>query len=188
MKEVAEIERPKCRSCRTRLAMRKGVTANGTPRYSGKCWSCAHPHKVGVSLSKRKELRDRFFRPCEHCGKEPKSISDFEIDHIDGDRNNNEISNLQSLCSDCHIAKTKECKDYLPRLQIFDETYRGIYKIPQGARLYSFTPFELIANAVTKFEPNATHCESRWVMDEAGIIGLKVIVWESQNKSEDSDN
>lgn len=39
----------------------------------------------------------------------------LEVDHIDGDRNNNHPSNLQTLCRFCHAEKTRINRDYLPR-------------------------------------------------------------------------
>ena len=43
---------------------------------------------------------------CEHCGFIPTHISQLDVDHVDGDRWNNEPSNLQTLCANCHRLKT----------------------------------------------------------------------------------
>ena len=43
---------------------------------------------------------------CEHCDFKPVHISQLDVDHIDGDRWNNEPSNLQTLCANCHRLKT----------------------------------------------------------------------------------
>jgi len=43
---------------------------------------------------------------CEHCNFQPKHISQLDVDHIDGNRNNNDPSNLQTLCANCHRLKT----------------------------------------------------------------------------------
>jgi 5-methylcytosine-specific restriction endonuclease McrA len=43
---------------------------------------------------------------CEKCGFIPVHISQLDVDHIDGDRWNNEVSNLQTLCANCHRLKT----------------------------------------------------------------------------------
>ena len=43
---------------------------------------------------------------CEHCDFIPVHISQLDVDHIDGDRWNNNPSNLQTLCANCHRLKT----------------------------------------------------------------------------------
>ncbi len=43
---------------------------------------------------------------CEHCNFKPVHISQLDVDHIDGDRYNNDPSNLQTLCANCHRLKT----------------------------------------------------------------------------------
>ncbi len=43
---------------------------------------------------------------CEHCGFIPVHVSQLDVDHIDGDRWNNDPTNLQTLCSNCHRLKT----------------------------------------------------------------------------------
>jgi predicted RNA-binding Zn-ribbon protein involved in translation (DUF1610 family) len=43
---------------------------------------------------------------CGKCGFIPVHISQLDVDHIDGDRWNNDPSNLQTLCANCHRLKT----------------------------------------------------------------------------------
>lgn len=43
---------------------------------------------------------------CEHCNFKPVHISQLDVDHIDGDRWNNDPANLQTLCANCHRLKT----------------------------------------------------------------------------------
>lgn len=50
---------------------------------------------------------------CENCNFKAIHSSQLDVDHIDGDRNNNDKSNLQTLCSNCHRLKTYLNKDYL---------------------------------------------------------------------------
>ena len=66
----------------------------------------------GVSINKRPDtrlkpaIRQALGGVCRCCG-----ISDvdcLEIDHIDGNRNNTQIDNLQLLCSNCHSKKTAQ--------------------------------------------------------------------------------
>lgn len=42
----------------------------------------------------------------------PFDKKELDVDHIDGDRANNELNNLQTLCKPCHKIKTKENRDY----------------------------------------------------------------------------
>lgn len=43
---------------------------------------------------------------CEVCGFEPLDKCQLDVDHIDGDHNNNNEDNLQTLCANCHRLKT----------------------------------------------------------------------------------
>ena len=49
---------------------------------------------------------------CEHCGFIPVHISQLDVDHKDGDRWNNDPSNLQTLCANCHRLKTMMAQDW----------------------------------------------------------------------------
>ena len=43
---------------------------------------------------------------CQRCDFRPVHTSQLDVDHIDGDRWNNDPSNLQTLCANCHRLKT----------------------------------------------------------------------------------
>ncbi len=45
---------------------------------------------------------------CERCLTVPLDKTQLDVDHIDGDRGNNDIKNLQTLCKPCHKIKTRE--------------------------------------------------------------------------------
>lgn len=57
---------------------------------------------------------------CEHCGFIPVHISQLDVDHIDGNRSNNDPANLQTLCANCHRLKTFLNKDGAYKLGVFD--------------------------------------------------------------------
>ena len=48
---------------------------------------------------------------CEFCGFIPVDQCQLDVDHIDGNKNNNDTNNLQTLCANCHRLKTKLNKD-----------------------------------------------------------------------------
>jgi hypothetical protein len=39
---------------------------------------------------------------CEICGFVPISVTQLDVHHIDGNHHNNEPTNLQTLCANCH--------------------------------------------------------------------------------------
>lgn len=48
---------------------------------------------------------------CEYCGFTPLDKCQLDVDHIDGNHENNNESNLQTLCANCHRLKTKLNKE-----------------------------------------------------------------------------
>lgn len=49
---------------------------------------------------------------CDFCGFIPIHMCQLDVDHIDGNNKNNDISNLQTLCANCHRLKTYKNKDW----------------------------------------------------------------------------
>lgn len=45
---------------------------------------------------------------CSKCGFVPEHPCQLDVDHIDEDHANNDPSNLQTLCSNCHRLKTQQ--------------------------------------------------------------------------------
>lgn len=50
---------------------------------------------------------------CECCSFQAEHLCQLDVDHIDGNHDNNSHENLQTLCSNCHRLKTWKNKDYL---------------------------------------------------------------------------
>lgn len=49
---------------------------------------------------------------CELCGFVPVHSVQLDVDHIDGNKHNNSVENLQTLCANCHRLKTRLNKDW----------------------------------------------------------------------------
>lgn len=72
---------------------------------------CYNGSKINSHRLKNKLIRDGYKdNKCEKCG-----LFDWfgdelplELDHIDGNHNNNEFENLKILCPNCHAIKTRK--------------------------------------------------------------------------------
>lgn len=62
----------------------------------------AYPPEFGYKL--KREVRERDDYRCRICRKKKRTNRELPVHHISGDRNDNDMSNLISLCVDCHIA------------------------------------------------------------------------------------
>ena len=51
-------------------------------------------------------------KECNICGLKPKYDIVLDVDHIDGNKKNNNKNNLQTLCANCHRIKTYKQKDF----------------------------------------------------------------------------
>lgn len=70
---------------------------------------CKHCHKKPWSRFKKDK--------CEACGFLPIHKSQLDVDHIDGDKQNNCPTNYRTLCANCHRLKTILSGDYLQRVR-----------------------------------------------------------------------
>ncbi len=83
----------------------------GKQIFSKYCSSCKRKH-YEINKTFKKGFK------CSNCGFEAKHPSQLDIDHIDGNHNNNNISNLQVLCANCHRLKTQQNEDWKISLTI----------------------------------------------------------------------
>lgn len=98
--------RPTCTICGVNPCKRGGLSINGFRKYHKHCSSCNQKvynivngyRRVGYRLNK-KDI-------CGKCGFIPIHPCQLDVDHIDGNRENNDIGNLQTLCANCHRIKT----------------------------------------------------------------------------------
>jgi len=84
------VSRPICKTCKTHPCDNKG---------SG-FW-----HKECSSCRKKPWVRFKADN-CEVCGFVPVNRVQLDVDHIDGNKKNNSLDNLQTLCANCHRLKT----------------------------------------------------------------------------------
>ena len=95
------MNRPDCRICGKPAASR-GII-KGRREYRRICEQCRQ-------YKYKRHKKDH----CEECGFIPQWSGQLDVDHIDGDKKNNEPANLKTLCANCHRLKTHLSKDYVP--------------------------------------------------------------------------
>lgn len=105
---IQQKERPICLRCGNNKCKTNGFSKNGFIKYSNLCNSC---QRAIYDLKKFKTKRTFSYvihkkNYCETCGFIPKHSCQLDVDHIDGDSSNNDESNLQTLCANCHRLKT----------------------------------------------------------------------------------
>ena len=88
-----------------REARKRGVSKLGFTTYRKYCSTHEKNHYIyKYRLSKEEK--------CCSCGFIPVHSCQLDVDHIDGNKQNNSIENLQTLCANCHRLKTHQNKDY----------------------------------------------------------------------------
>ena len=76
-------------------------------------WSTRQGRHPNASPRLAKLLKAQHGR-CRYCGLFFQHDDRIEVDHINGERQNSRLANLQALHGHCHAAKTREHKAYLP--------------------------------------------------------------------------
>jgi hypothetical protein len=81
----------------------KGRSHTGLRLWGRRCGSC---YNNGYTRFKKDY--------CEECGFVAIHRVQLDVDHIDGNHMNNDESNLQTLCANCHRLKTQVNSDHMP--------------------------------------------------------------------------
>jgi 5-methylcytosine-specific restriction endonuclease McrA len=102
-----EQERPTCTKCGKGQCKTNGFSKLGFRKYSKYCPRC---HKITYNLKNTNGRRYGYLAykkdKCDGCGFVAKHKCQLDVDHIDGDKTNDNESNLQTLCANCHRLKT----------------------------------------------------------------------------------
>lgn len=112
--------RPLCQNCKRCLAARAGgnFKKDGSPYYKKLCTGCMHEKNHGVRhpfISRHKNSKPWIKHKktsCEDCGFIAKHACQLDVDHVDGNKKNNELANLRTLCANCHRLKTQINRDW----------------------------------------------------------------------------
>lgn len=83
----------------------------GKPLYRSICKTCSYKKQN----SSRKKYRLVKKMVCELCGFIAEHSCQLDVDHIDGNHQNNDSSNLQTLCANCHRLKTYKNRDFIKK-------------------------------------------------------------------------
>jgi hypothetical protein len=98
---------PMCCDCGVKPAIRNGQqkTKLGFQKFFSYCRSCRRK-RWPVSKGKVDQYRKAKLPICTKCGFVPQDRCQLDVDHIDGDHQNNDPANHQTLCANCHRLKT----------------------------------------------------------------------------------
>ena len=83
--------------------------------YCKKCHSATAKRRKATNPEKYSRISRLSQKPyliyrkdyCELCGFIPIHECQLDVDHIDNNHKNNELSNLQTLCANCHRLKSR---------------------------------------------------------------------------------
>lgn len=108
-----------CKECGKNKTTSKGIR-NGKRKYRPVCWSC-YKKKQGKDPNGPK--KQRFHKSvkgttCEKCGFVAEHPCQLDIDHKNGDHDDNHPENLWTLCANCHRLKTWKNKDWKNKKKI----------------------------------------------------------------------
>lgn len=101
----------RCNNCSKRLRNENDFCSKCNKEDKISRWLAGDISATWVSTSRepkdfvKKYLLETRGDKCEECGfdrKRPNGTSKIQMDHIDGDYTNNEITNLKLLCPNCH--------------------------------------------------------------------------------------
>lgn len=107
-----------CLMCGEREQKRKGVKPRGVI-YSALCGPCERArfpaHAANRAATRPKRHGPGHGRPkadrCARCGFVAEDPCQLDVDHIDGNHQNDDPNNWQTLCANCHRLKTRRNRE-----------------------------------------------------------------------------
>lgn len=109
--KVVDAERREgwCATCGPIRLAKAGTETTGKPKFRCPFWrslarrQAADPKRPYVRLVKKET--------CEQCGFVAEHPCQLDVHHLDGNRQNNLVSNLQVLCANCHRLETHQQRE-----------------------------------------------------------------------------
>jgi len=84
----------------------------GKQGFAPVCEKCHDERSSASRLFRKRPYRAELKNSCEECGFIPVHLCQLDVDHIDGNHDNNDPSNLKTLCANCHRLKTLVNEDW----------------------------------------------------------------------------
>lgn len=90
---------------------------NRTVKYRHNCYRChtssrGELEKIGIIEAKKDYCENRDGRLGFVCTTTIIDECQLQLDHKDGNRENNTLENAETLCGSCHPVKSKQCGDH----------------------------------------------------------------------------
>jgi hypothetical protein len=101
--------RPICIQCNLNKCKTNGVSKKGLIKYKKYCSTCEkNVYNQTTGKRSNRKLGYRLYKKdkCENCGFIPIHSCQLDVDHIDGNKHNNDLNNLRTLCANCHRLKS----------------------------------------------------------------------------------
>lgn len=100
----------KCIRCNTNPA-----TLGPSGRIGRLCIECKKSNRAGrINGARDRRLKHKKLY-CENCGFVALHSCQLDVDHVDGNRDNDAPSNFRTLCANCHRLKTHLNRDHIPK-------------------------------------------------------------------------
>src|ERR1035437_7005192 len=100
------ITRPLCKTCQRNPCKTNGFSKSGEQKYSSICSQCQKRKYPGSANRKgnrkRQKYRKHLGQKCERCGFVPEDTCQLDMHHKNKNHNDNSITNLETLCANCH--------------------------------------------------------------------------------------
>jgi 5-methylcytosine-specific restriction endonuclease McrA len=101
--------------CGNRQESKGRDARSGKQKFGRYCGPCRKNKSRKAFL-----IKEEFKMTCSQCGFLAQHRCQLDIDHIDGNHKNEDMSNLQLLCANCHRLKTYLNEDWTYTPAVYD--------------------------------------------------------------------